>query len=183
MQTEPVASVVRGGLTAQDIERMNEQLTNPAVAGSEPPPPLPALKKGEKCFRSTQGLRRLVKDVKDQVVNGIHIPGSRKWAEFKKHISGSCFELVTSDEETIENIEAEIERTGGVLVWEAQDQIEQHEDARAVQIAAELAAKPELRARVSAIGAQAASFSLEPVKKATPAPKSEAPKQPEKKEP
>jgi len=154
------AGTVRGTLGAADIEKMN------TPAGALPPPPLPSLKKGEKCFRSTQGLRLLIKEIKDREVDGHVLLGERKWAEFKKHVSGTCFELVTSDKETVDVIEGQIEKTGGVLIWEAKEQLEQYHDTRAEQLAAELASNPDLRERVSAIGAERASFSLEPVKKA-----------------
>jgi hypothetical protein len=85
---------------------------------------------------------------------------------------------VTSDPDKIRIIEEQIAQSGGVNIWEAEEQVQNFRDRRAEQIHAELAANPELLQSVSAIGAESDSFALEPMapKKNAPKPKADKPK-------
>ncbi len=182
-----VADVVRGGLGASDLEQMNAQMNAPA--GDVPPPPVPALKKGERCFRAPVGHKLLIKEVKDREVAGVVIPGERIWCEFRRHVSGQCYELIVN--ETTERGKIIVERLleliaerGPNYAWEAADQVEQYRDLEAERIAARLA-DPTMRERVAALGAMRDSFALDapelPKKKGEP--KKEQKTEPEPNEP
>ncbi len=168
MSNQIAAGTVRGAIGSREIEQMESVMTAvPQSTSLLPPPALPALdqKKGERCFRSHQGLNLLVKEIKDKEVDGEIIRGSRKFATFKKLPLGQCYELVTSDPEVITRLDALIEERGGAYLWDAETQVESYQDTRAEQLEAELKDNPELLERVSAIAAARGSFSLEPAEK------------------